>query len=77
MFYSNIFAVNAKSFVVVQARIIKNERKVIKIQSQEKTYNLGSFVPIELFCFSSKAVENHKDYNFHNLRNKTAVSYIL
>lgn len=56
MFHSNIFVMNAKNFVVVQARIIKNERKVIKdLKSREnKTYSLGSFVPIELFTFPPK-----------------------
>lgn len=56
MFHSNIFVMNAKNFVVVQARIIKNERKVIKdLKPREnKTYSLGSFVPIELFTFPPK-----------------------
>lgn len=76
MFLTNLFVVNAKSFVVVQARIIKKERKMIKDPKprENKTYILGTFVPIESFCFSSKAIEKHKDYSFRNLHNTTVTS---
>lgn len=41
---------------------------------ENKTYILGAFVPIESFCFSSKAIEKHKDYSFRNLHNTTVTS---